>query len=434
MTISSSLNAGVAGLAANANRLATISDNIANSGTYGYKRVQTDFHSMVIASGSSKYAAGGVRATTQRLIDQSGSLVPTSNPTDIAVRGRGFVPVTNLSSIGLDGTGYPLRLATTGSFRLDEDGLLRTATGTVLMGVKAGPDGTVPNFPRDTAAALEPIRVSKTQFVGEPTTELTLGMNLPASDTQAGASFDPRELTVEYFDNLGMSQNLGLSMTPQPPVLPATMSNEWVLSMTDSASGNVVGEYRLTFDDTRGKGGTLKDVQTISGGAYDPATGKASVGVAAGPIEVEFGKYGAATGLTQLSNVFAPTGITKNGAAVGNMTGIEIDERGSLIASFDTGVSRTLYQVPMIDVGNANALTALDDQTYSPSAASGGFFMWDAGDGPTGDLVSSALEESSTDVAGELTQLIQTQRAYSSNAKVIQTVDEMLQETTNIKR
>ena len=59
MTISSSLNAGVAGLAANANRLATISDNIANSATYGYKRVQTDFHSMVIANGSGKYSAGG---------------------------------------------------------------------------------------------------------------------------------------------------------------------------------------------------------------------------------------------------------------------------------------------------------------------------------------------------------------------------------------
>ena len=49
-------------------------------------------------------------------------------------------------------------------------------------------------------------------------------------------------------------------------------------------------------------------------------------------------------------------------------------------------------------------------------------------------LLSYALEESATDVAGELTSLIQTQRAYSSNAKVIQTVDEMLQETTNIKR
>ena len=57
-----------------------------------------------------------------------------------------------------------------------------------------------------------------------------------------------------------------------------------------------------------------------------------------------------------------------------------------------------------------------------------------AGDGPTGEIIGFAREESTTDVAGELTQLIQTQRAYSSNAKVIQTVDEMLQETTNIKR
>ena len=48
MTISSSLNAGVAGLNANANRLSTISDNIANSNTYGYKRAQSDFYSVVI--------------------------------------------------------------------------------------------------------------------------------------------------------------------------------------------------------------------------------------------------------------------------------------------------------------------------------------------------------------------------------------------------
>ena len=91
MTISSSLNASVAGLAANASRLATISDNIANSATYGYRRVQADFHSMVIASTGGTYSAGGVRTTTQRLIDQGGALTSTANPTDLAVRGRGFL-------------------------------------------------------------------------------------------------------------------------------------------------------------------------------------------------------------------------------------------------------------------------------------------------------------------------------------------------------
>ena len=86
MTISSSLSAGVAGLNANAYRLASISDNIANSGTYGYKRASTDFTSMVITSarGSGTYSAGGVRASTIRLIEERGDLVGTGNALDIA--------------------------------------------------------------------------------------------------------------------------------------------------------------------------------------------------------------------------------------------------------------------------------------------------------------------------------------------------------------
>ncbi|HAW45786.1 MAG TPA: flagellar biosynthesis protein FlgE, partial [Roseovarius sp.] len=75
MTISSSLNAGVAGLSANASRLAAISDNIANASTFGYRRVETSFDSLVVSGNGGNYAAGGVRVTTERLIDQGGSLV-----------------------------------------------------------------------------------------------------------------------------------------------------------------------------------------------------------------------------------------------------------------------------------------------------------------------------------------------------------------------
>ena len=68
------------------------------------------------------------------------------------------------------------------------------------------------------------------------------------------------------------------------------------------------------------------------------------------------------------------------------------------------------------------------------SAASGSLYLWEPGDGPTGTVEGFALELSTTDIATELTDMIRTQRAYSSNAKIIQTVDEMLQETTNLKR
>ena len=163
-------------------------------------------------------------------------------------------------------------------------------------------------------------------------------------------------------------------------------------------------------------------------------TGKVIVTVPGGPIEIDIGRINESDGITQLSDSFAPVSISKDGSPVGNMTAVEVDPNGYVTASFDTGITRIIYQVPLVDLPNPNGMVALDQQTYQPSADSGSFFLWDASDGPTGDILAFAQEESTTDVASELTAMIQTQRAYSSNAKVIQTVDEMLQETTNIKR
>jgi flagellar hook protein FlgE len=433
MTISSSLNAGVAGLAANASRLATISDNIANSSTYGYKRMEADFHSMVIASKGGTYSAGGVRVTTQRLVDERGPLVATSNATDIAVRGRGFIPVARATDVEVDNGDAQMFLTTTGSFRTDSDGYLRSESGLILLGWPALPDGSVPSYPRDTDAALEPVQINVNQFSGEPTTRMTLGVNLPATDTSAGSEGEMRELSIEYFDNLGTSENLIIEFQPTVPANGA--SNEWTMILKDSASpGQIIGEYTMTFEDSRTSGGTLANVTTVSGGSYDPTQGTLIVNVGSGPLEIDIGKLGESDGITQLSDSFAPVSINKDGSPVGNMTSVEVDANGYVFAFFDTGITRRIYQVPLVDLPNPNGMVALDFQTYRPSPESGSYFLWDAGDGPTGDIVAFAREESTTDVAGELTEMIQTQRAYTSNAKVIQTVDEMLQETANIKR
>ncbi len=434
MTISSSLNAGVAGLQANATRLASISDNIANSSTFGYKRVQTDFHSLVISSRGGTYSAGGVRAVAERLIDQRGSLVSTSNATDLAVRGRGFLPVAQSTEVEVANGDTEMYLTTTGSFRTDSEGYLRSNSGLVLLGWPALPDGTIPSYPRDTADGLEPVQINVNQFSGEPTTNMTLGVNLPATQTDAGAVGDASELSIEYFDNLGTSESINITFTP---TVPATgSSNSWTMTLRDSVDPAVsIGEYTLEFDDSRTAGGTLLSVtSTGTGGAYDPVTGTLIVDVDGGPIEIDIGRPGEADGLTQLSDNFAPISISKDGSPVGNMTNVEVDPNGYVYAYFDTGITRVIYQVPLVDLPSPNGMVALDQQTYQPSVDSGSFFLWDASDGPTGDILSFALEESTTDVAGELTSMIQTQRAYSSNAKVIQTVDEMLQETTNIKR
>ncbi|UXU75843.1 MULTISPECIES: flagellar hook protein FlgE [unclassified Paracoccus (in: a-proteobacteria)] len=444
MSISSALNASVLGLSANSTRLSGISDNIANSGTYGYKRVTTAFESLVINEGrGGSYTAGGVRALSERNIDQRGNIVGTAHPLDIAISGRGMLPVTDTAA-AMAGTGNrSLMMTTTGAFRLDDEGFLRTSSGLVLMGWPAAADGTVPAQPRDSATGLQAIRINSSQKSADPTTRINLGLNLPANDAIGGAAGDAREVEVEYFSNLGGSERMRFTLTPDVSGPAGTRTNSWTVEIRDSAivddagtaaDESLIGTFTLTFRDTQPGAGTLSAVTAVTGGAYDPVSGAVTVTGANGPMAINVGRYGDANGITQLAAGFSSANVTKNGSPVGNLTGLEVDEHGYLKATYDTGFSRTLYQIPLVDVPNPNGLIANDNQTYRISSESGPFYLWNAGDGPTGSMVGYAREASTTDVAAELTDLIQTQRAYTSNAKVIQTVDEMLQETANLKR
>jgi len=215
---------------------------------------------MVISSRGATYSAGGVRTTTQRLIDERGSLVSTSNPTDLAVRGGGLLPVA-LSSEVASGNGTPqMFLSTTGSFRPDSEGYLRSPSGMVLMGWPALPDGSIPAYPRDTQDALEPVKLNVNQFTSEPTTKIDVAVNLPATQTEASSAGDLQQLSIEYFDNLGTSENVKMEFAPTIPA--AGSSNEWTLTLKDTAQDDaVIGEYVLSFDDSRTSGGTLLSVQ-----------------------------------------------------------------------------------------------------------------------------------------------------------------------------
>ena len=434
MSISSSLNAGVMGLSVNGTRLATISDNIANSGTYGYKRSAVEFSSMVLQQASAAYAAGGVRVDTFKDITATGSLISTGSATDIAVSGRGLLPVTNFDGINGIAGNRDVMLTPTGSFFADQNGFLRTQSGLFLLGWVADSAGQVGNVSRNSGANLTPVNIATSAFNATPTSSIELGINIPADATRTGSSGDPYSLPVEYFDNLGRAQTVTFRFTP---VIPATgSSNSWNVEIFDSAGNPAasIGDLAISFLDTPTSGGRIDAVIASNGAAYDPATGRVSLTLQHGPVEVFIGRPSDSSGITQLAGSFAPTAVSKNGAPVGDVQSIEIDEGGNLQAIYDKGFRRTLYQIPVADVPNMNGLRALDSQAYTISNSSGNMYLWDAGTGPVGAVSGFSLMESTTDVAAELTDLIETQRAYSSNAKIVQTVDEMLQETTNLKR
>ena len=437
MGISSALNAGVMGLSVNSTKLATISENIANSETNGYKRVDTEFTSMVLESSSGAFTAGGVRAATTRFIEDEGPLSSTSNSTDISVAGGGFLPVTTLNGLNSDGASRELQLVTSGSFRPDQEGNLVTPSGQYLLGWPFDADGNVIQGSQDSVSGMEPVNVRDNLFSATATTEIELGVNLPSTATEAGASGSSFRAPIEYFDNLGAPKLLTVEFSPSVP--PTGASNTWNLSFFDSASATPttsIASFDVTFDDTAANPGTIiaNGVQNEVGGTYDDTTGLFSLNVESGPIDINIGLEDGTSSLTQIASDFSPIGIDKNGVAVGNLTDVEINQEGVLEAVYDNGFRQPIFQVPVGDVPNRNGLSAEDGQAYSLSQASGSVFFYDAGTGPVGTTIGFALEGSTTDVAAELTDLIETQRAYSSNARIIQTVDEMLEETTNLKR
>jgi len=370
-----------------------------------------------------------VRTASQRIVDQGGALIGTQNATDIALSGRGFIPVTSgMASNRTDGT-TPLMLSTTGSFRMDAEGYMRDPSGNILLGWQADRDGNIPTYPRDSTAGLQPVRIDESQGNFAQTRAIQMGVVLPATGSLPDAGGDPLQMSVEYFNTLGLRGSIDVEFEPVDPI---DDPNEWQMTLTDRASGDPLGTFTLVFDTSSEQAGTLLSVDPALD--YDPDTGAIALELDEQTIEMSIGRIGEGGGIVQRGEEFSPAGVSQDGFGAGNLIGLEIDSSGDLNAIYDTGFRRTMYRIPIVDVPNPNGLSALDNQAYQVSRDSGPFFLWDAGSGPVGEFVGYALEESATDVAAELTSLIQTQRAYSSNAKVIQTVDEMLQETTNIKR
>ncbi len=450
MGISSSMNAGVAGLNANANKLSTIADNVSNSQTAGYKRSDIDFAALTTVGSRTSYGggagrtftAGGVTTTVVHNVENKGSIVGTNNATDIAIAGRGLLPVTNITSVNETASERELLLSSTGSFNLDAEGYLKTPSGLVLLGWAADDNGDIPAQPRETAAGLEPIKVNVSDTAAHATSSMVLNVNLPAYETQAGKTGETKTVNTAYIDNFGEPRTLSMAFTPTVPATGDPQSHTWTLEITDQVTGLSAGTYEIVFDSTEANAGNLSSVTQTSAGAsppsttYDDATGELTLSLDQQTVAIQMGSTSSSGPhhLTELSSPFTSAGVTRDGNQAGVFTNLSINDKGLVSANYSSGFSRVLYQVPIADVPNMNGLQPRDGQTFTVSNESGGVFFYDAGAGPTGNIQAFAIEQSTTDTATELTQLIQTQRAYSSNAKIIQTVDEMMQEITNLKR
>ena len=181
-----------------------------------------------------------------------------------------------------------------------------------------------------------------------------------------------------------------MSFTPTVPAAGDPQTNTWTMTITDQASGLSGGTYELVFSDTPPTAGALASVDPDrrAGGAahlgYDAATGRVALNFGSQAVDIAIGSTvpGGPQNLSQLSSTFSPVGVTKDGSPAGTFTGVTIDENGLMSASYSTGFTRVIYQIPVVDVPNFNGLRVLDNQTFGLSRQSGSMFLWDAGVGP----------------------------------------------------
>src|SRR5215510_13972678 len=130
------MRTSVSGMDAQANRLSTVADNIANSSTTGYKRASTDFSSLVLESGGSGYESGSVETRVRMGISEQGTFRFSTAVTDLAVKGNGFFLVNSESDQTF--------LTRAGAFVKDGNGDLVNAAGYRLMGYSLAPGAPPP--------------------------------------------------------------------------------------------------------------------------------------------------------------------------------------------------------------------------------------------------------------------------------------------------
>jgi flagellar hook protein FlgE len=415
---------GVSGLNAQSQSLAMVSDNISNVNTVGYKTSKAYFSDLVTGQTQNNYAAGGVRSTPLYAIDRQGLVQSSANQTDLALSGQGFFVVTQTPNPTSTDVRYYTRA---GSFQPDAAGYLRTPTGFYLQGWATDSAG-VPTSPNPTdITTLNPVRVNTVSGSARATTSIQLGLNLPAS----AAALDTETTQMQVYDSLGVVHDVTFTWTKNA-------ANDW--TVTAAAAG------ATTVEEGAVGSGTPYSVNILFNGDGTPASfdgaatppdlalGGWTSGANDSVISMDFGTQDTANGITQFASAYSTTFINQDGAQFGNFFGVSVDEQGIITALFDNGQSLKIYKVPVATFANPDGLTGRTGTMFLESAESGGVVLRDAGTANAGKIVPSALEASTTDLAGEFTTMIITQQAYSAAAKVITTADDMLSELMRVKR
>ncbi len=441
MSLFGAMNTAISGLNAQSNAFGNISDNVSNSQTVGFKRVDTSFVDYLTTSNATVNDSGAVVARPNYVNNVQGTITQTDNPLGLAIAGQGFFAVSQQ-------TGQVNNIPTfnaqqyytrAGDFQMDKNGYLVNSAGQFLNGWPVNLNTGVVN-----QNTLAPIQVTQTVFNPVATSTVTLSANLPATPANGTATASsPISSDIDVYDALGTMHTVTLNWVQNA-------ADDWTVSVNapDDVTAPALGSADVQFGPTAsgnpvppgtvGQIGNVSGTVTTSGYAAGTAatlTFTADFGSGQQAITLNIGTYGQTNGVTQYAGTqYNLRGLTQNGVPPGAFSSVTTQANGNIVVNYDNGQTRVIAQVPIITFNDPNGLQRQDGQSFTATLESGTPLAEQASTNGAGNLVTESIESSNVDIATEFSKLIVAQRAYSASTKMVTTADDMLQQTIDMKR
>lgn len=392
-----SFNIALSGLQATTQDLNTISNNIANASTSGFRGGRSEFAS--IYNGGQ---AGGVGVmSTSQNFSKGGSLTYTGRQLDMGIQGEGFFVLK-----GNDGGAMYARA---GMFHKDSEGFITDPVGSRLQGYSVNATGKIQQ------GNVGDLQVQTASLAAKATTKVGLVSNLDARVDPIAVAFDPKDIntyhsigTTSVYDSLGTEHVVTQYYVKTAP-------NEWTVNYTLDGTP-LPDKTTLKFD---------------SKGILDPATTKQAFDLALPngasnlKFDINFDKS------TQYAAKYNNSSLSQDGYTSGELKGVRLDDNGMLYGTYTNGQDQLQGQVVLANFSNPNGLSAVSNNAWVATNTAGQAIIGSPSTGTMGTVTGGYLEGSNVDTTAEMVNLMSAQRNYQSNAKVLDVNSTMQQALLN---
>jgi len=416
----------LSGLKASQVDMASISHNLANVGTTGFKKSRAEFADVIASNLSvapTQMVGSGTVVKGNRQQFGEGNLVQSSSSLDIAIAGDGFL------ALKPDPTKEGLTFTRNGSLRVDANQFVTDAQGARLQVYPVDGSG---NVVATTRASLTDLVLSETSGKPKGTENVTLDLNVNARSvvpaTAAFSRFDStsynESLTTTVYDGAGnpMTMTTYLKRMTAPSADPTDLSSTWeAYSYVGDQAMEVAGvpAVQVEFDAT---GARTAPAAGVGFDSFMPASRIAQQ-------QITLNVASTSTATTKPFKYVS----SEDGVAVGRLQGVTVNEKGIVTASYSNGDTKALGQVAIVNFSNSAGLRQMGNSNWQATGLSGDPTFASSGENGAGSLMSGMIEGSNVDITEELVSLIAAQRNFQANSKALDTSNQITRSILDLR-